>query len=222
MITRWLSASLITAVLVTAACNDTSPVATGAAETTTPTTTPSLSTQAGAPHYQARMNGEFASYQGYTWDGGTSTWVYVTVSRNFQDAWLYISLQHCVQGEEWWEYRCDYSHGSGPISPRDFTGNLQQGLVLNTDTRTNPNFHMWNGEGGQISLRWRPNGWHEMRESGSREFRWMHYVSRSSGTSRHMSADVSGSIFGSSLPVYGSAGMGSTQNVSISFARQIQ
>lgn len=205
---------LVTTGLV-AGCNQTSPVDVGASDPASPNANASLGDGNGKPLYITRVNGEYAHYYGSGWNGGVSTWVYLSVSRNGRDASLYFSLETCTHGEEWWEYLCDYSFGSGPIPATDFSGNLQKGLVLDTDTRLNRDFSVWGGDGGRISIRWEPDGWSESRSSGSSEFRWMNTISRSNGTSRSASAGASGSMFGAPLPEFGSGFMGSSNNVSI-------
>jgi hypothetical protein len=203
-----------------AACNQTSPVDIGAPEPGATSANASLGSQNGNSLYHTRVNGEYAHYYGSSWEGGASTWVSLNVSRNGRDASLYYSWERCTHGEEWWEYICDYSYGYGPIPANDFSGNLQTGLVLNTDTRLRPDFVVWGSDGGRISVRWEPDGWSESRSSGSSEFRWMNTISRSNGTSRSASASASGSMLGSSLPDFGWGHMGSSRNVSLGFERR--
>jgi hypothetical protein len=217
--TSRISALLLLTTGAMAACDQTSPVDIGAPDPSSDVST-SVGTANVQSRHNTRVNGEYAHFYGNSWDGAVSTWVYLSVSRNGRDAALFFSSETCTHGVEWWDYLCDYIVGYGPIPANDFSGNLQRGLVLDTDTRVHPGFVVWGSAGGRISIQWEPDGWSESRSSGSSEFRWMNTISRSNGTSRSASARAGGSILGAPLPEFGSGFMGSSHNVSLMFERR--
>jgi hypothetical protein len=189
-----------------------------AAETVEPAASAAPS---GGPSYRHQVNGEYASSSGYSMDDGMSTYWYVQASRNGRDAFATVSIDRCTY-DPMRGYVCQWIYGFGRIHAADLSGNLK-GMTLRTDTRTNPDFHIYGGEGGVIDVRWTPDGFSGFRTSGSTEQRWMHTTVRTGGDRREESAAATGSVFGLELGggawSWGMGHMGTARNLTMWFER---
>jgi hypothetical protein len=151
----------------------------------------------GGPSYRHHVNGEYVSSSGSSMDGDGSTYWYVQASRNGRVVDATVSIDRCTH-DPVYGYQCRWIYGFGRLPASDLSGNLN-GMTLRTDTRTNPDFQVYGGEGGVIDVRWTPDGVSSFRTSGSTEYRWMHTTIRTAGDRREASATAAGSLFGMEL-----------------------
>ncbi|HZE74311.1 MAG TPA: hypothetical protein VE091_03315 [Gemmatimonadales bacterium] len=87
--------------------------------------------------------------------------------------------------------------GAGPIERGDLTGNGVQKLKVNTNTSGNPNFVLFAGSGGLVSVQWVRIPGLEQRVSGTFVQRVKGvFSSRSTGTSNFFTATATGSVVG--------------------------
>lgn len=125
-----------------------------------------------------------------------------------------------------YEYGCDaawncfynlLSAGWGVIPAKDLTLSGKR-LRLNTNTANNPNFYVYAGVAGPVSITWLADGVLQNTFSGVWSARYGNLIHRSQGSSTSWSAVASGSVVG--IPIGPTPGnFGTNHNVSIDIYR---
>lgn len=111
--------------------------------------------------------------------------------------------------------------GAGQIPPGDLTGDGVKGLKLNTDTSNDPNFTVFLGTGGLISVEWdKSRPVFETRFSGTTQFKSPGFSSLSHGTHTERSARATGTVVGFVITEDGEIGtrsglIGTNHNVQV-------
>jgi hypothetical protein len=108
--------------------------------------------------------------------------------------------------------------GFGTIPNGDFSGGGKQ-LRLRTNTSNNPNFIVFAGNGGLVSVTWQANGFFFSSSSGTSTFKSGTFSERFQGTSSNASATATGSIVGIPIDANQSSGIGSNHTVQIDIFR---
>jgi hypothetical protein len=126
-----------------------------------------------------------------------------------------------------YQYGCDalfncffntLAAGYGLIPNKDVTRGGRQ-LRLNTNTANNPNFIVYAGPAGPVTVTWTANGAYEQSNSGTSIYRAGTYAHRSQGSNTSRSANASGSIAGIVIPLVPVAQLATFRNVSIDIYR---
>jgi len=219
---RLPAVALLAAIAVLPACHEASPVEAESAAASA--ATPTVSANASGPVYNMRVHDDYASFYASEWDGNSSRYVAVWISRAAPgpNARAHLSLygSECTQsGPEWWDYECSYFQGWGTVPAQDVSGGFSSGLRVHTDLRGNSDFWLWGTEPGIVSVEFRRNGWYETNYTGTMEQRWGHYVTRHSGPRRSASATATGEVLGISVPEYGGGDLFSGRGVTLQFER---
>lgn len=104
--------------------------------------------------------------------------------------------------------------GAGTIPNADYSGGGKQ-QRLTTNTATNPNFFVFAGTGGVVSVSWKGNGFFQTTSSGTSTFKSGTFTQRSQGNSSSSSATATGAVVGFPIDPNQSSSIGSNHSVTI-------
>ncbi len=190
---------------------------------------PDFGVTSSTTQYHFVANGQFGYVNWYQYDTLGSWFTYGTVNASRggttgnPQTWMEYYVVQC----DW--YSCYYLEaGYGLIPNRDLSGGGGR-LHLSTNTDGNPNFYVWAGSGGQLSVDWQSNGLYSSSWSGTTQYDYAAacdsvacysgYKHRSQGKSTNTSASASGSVVGVALPLTGDAWIGTNRQVTIDIYR---
>lgn len=108
--------------------------------------------------------------------------------------------------------------GAGTIPNGDFSGGGKQ-QRLSTNTANNPDFLVFAGSGGLVSVSWQANGFFLTTSSGSNTFKSGTFTQRFQGNSSNASATATGTVIGIPIDANQSSGIGSNHTVQIDIFR---
>jgi hypothetical protein len=108
--------------------------------------------------------------------------------------------------------------GFGSIPNGDFSGGGKQ-LRLRTNAATNPNFIVFAGTGGLVSVTWQANGFFFSSSNGTSTFKSGTFTERFQGNSSSASAAATGTVIGIPINANQSSGIGSNHTVQIDIFR---
>ncbi len=115
----------------------------------------------------------------------------------------------------------EVSGGFGSIPAGDLTGGTgSAALRLNTNTANDPNFVVFAGSGGLVSVQWQENSAFEFSQSGTFETQFGKSTFRTIGSSSFSSATVTGTVVGLAIPQSAFGQMGTNHSVTIDIFRQ--
>lgn len=168
-------------------------------------------------------------------EGGTVVW-FVPDPTGFTFGSLYFSrggpvtspqtflsynIVHCA------DYHCEeLENGNGIIPNSDVSGNAKQ-LHLSTNTSNNPNFTLYAGHRGNITIDLEVNGLYSQLSEGVMQTTMpgdtlgsgSKQTFRQQGIFTSFSARVSGSVVGTEVPLVATGGIGTGHNVQIQISR---
>lgn len=108
--------------------------------------------------------------------------------------------------------------GYGLIPVKDLGASGKQ-LRLETNTANNPNFFVYAGVAGPVSVTWNADGLYENSSAGTSSSRFANTTHKSQGSSTSWSAIASGSLAGTPVGPYGTATFGTNHLVTIDIYR---
>lgn len=192
-------------------------------------TDPSFATTSSATQFHFVANGVSGQVGWYQSDSAGFGFTYgqVNVGRggttSNPQTWLDYYVVRCD-----WYYCYLVGAGYGLIPNRDLSGGSSQ-LHLSTTTTGNPNFFVWAGSGGQVSVDWRANGLFSSRSSGTNEYTYAAqcdtlscnstFTHRSQGRGTSASATASGTVVAVPIGFGQNAAIGTNHQVSIDIYR---
>jgi len=123
---------------------------------------PSFSAATSTTRFHFVSNGLAGDVGWCDFDGVVSVcgYLYLTSART-NETYLYYGVYRCGP-----DYCNAVAEGSGLIPSRDLSG-APKGLHLSTNTSSNPDFVVFAGTGGLVSVDWLPNGIWQSRASGT-------------------------------------------------------
>ena len=173
----------------------------------------------GGNQFHAITNGSFGSVN---WSaggtdslggGGGNSFGFLSVSQGGTPGHPQVYLSYVVMQCDF--YSCNpIAGGYGPIQAGDLSGGGQQ-MRLTTNTSADPDFFIFAGAGGTVSVEWKANGFFTTRSTGVTQQTYGSFAQHTQGTYSSVSANATGSVIGSSISPNQSASIGQTQNVSI-------
>jgi hypothetical protein len=113
-------------------------------------------------------------------------------------------------------FNCSFSEGSGLIPNADLSGGLSgTQLHLRTNTTGNTNFFTFGGSTGLIAADWKANGLFTFSSNGTSQQSSPGFTFKTQGSSGSSSANVSGTIVGTPIPLTPNGSIGTNHNVTI-------
>ena len=174
----------------------------------------------GGNQFHAVFNGSFGSvnWSGGAGDslgggGGANTVGFLTVSQGGSPGHPQVYLNYAV-------LQCDFSGcntiagGYGAIPSGDFSGGGAQ-MRLSTNTSADPDFFVYAGAGGPVSVQWRADGFSTSRSTGVSDLIYGGFAQHTQGTYSSASATATGSVIGFLISAAQSGSIGQNQNVSL-------
>ena len=173
-------------------------------------------------HFHFVSEGDFGNVNWFTVDSssGTFTFGFLNVAEGGSvtapQAFLFYGVFQCCT----FGFR-EVSGGAGPIPAGDLTGGTgSAALRLNTNTANDPNFFVFAGSGGVVSVQWQENSGFEFSQSGTSVVQFGRNTFRTIGSSSSSSATVTGSVVGVAIPRGAFGQMGANHTVTIDIFRQ--
>lgn len=187
-----------------------------------PTVSLVLSDTVTSSRFHFVSEGDFGNVSWFTVDSSSGTFTFgslnvseggsVTAPRAFL---FYEVFQCCTFG-----FR-EVSGGVGSIPAGDLTGGTgSAALKLNTNTANDPNFVVFAGSGGVVSVQWQENSGFEFSQSGTSLSQFGRTTFRTIGSSSSSSATVTGTVVGVAIPRGAFGQMGANHTVTIDIFRQ--
>ena len=173
----------------------------------------------GGNQFHAVTNGSFGSLN-WTFGasdslggGGGSGFGFLSVSQGGSPGHPQVYLNYVVMQCDL--YGCNpIAGGYGSIPAGDLSGGGSQ-MRLSTNTSADPDFFVFAGTGGTVSVEWKANGFFTARSTGVSDQVYGSFAQHLQGTSSFVSATATGSVVGTSISPNQSASIGQNQNVSI-------
>lgn len=138
--------------------------------------------------------------------------------------WLHYLHFYCWDTGGW-NWVCDALEGGDGFIPNDDFHGSGGHVYLSTNTTGNPDFNVWAGSGGQVTVEWKRNGVYTSTVSGAYEWTYeaaccsTPYKYRTVGRVTQASATVSGAVGSVVLPYIPDGAIGMNHNVTIEIYR---